>query len=83
MLCVSGMGSEWSKRSVNIECIDGSASDSETDTTASWQLALFEDGTFLLEIESCPPQDTAIGWQDSAALGQSLCSTKNAECPFN
>ena len=81
MLCEGeNSGSDWLDERVNIECLDEPF---ET-TAASWQISLFGDGSFLLDIDSCPINQTAIGWQVDGFKGQSLCSsTQNETCRYS
>jgi hypothetical protein len=76
MLCeIDSGGSAWSDEMLSIECLD-----EDFDATfASWQISLFGDGSFLLDIDSCPLNHTAIGWQTDGVTGQSLCSTSDNE----
>jgi hypothetical protein len=79
VLCdVEGGAASWSQQTISLDCMDSPASQ---DHVASWRLALFADGTFLIEIESCPPHQMTIGWQSDSSLGHSLCSSgTGAQC---
>ena len=80
MRCETESGSAaWSDEMLSIECLD----EQLAPAAASWQISLFADGSFLLDIDSCPPNQTAIGWQTDGFKGQSLCSsTDNETCRY-